>query len=85
MFSRREFARILDVSPKTVTSWSRSSSITCVRTPGGHRRYPLAAVIAFLEDMGFDEQTALDMVRRRQVKPSSLSTRQSWNTTPATE
>jgi hypothetical protein len=32
-------------------------------TPGGHRRYPLAVVLAFLREMGFDEQGAEAAVR----------------------
>jgi hypothetical protein len=27
-------------------------------TPGGHRRFPLAAVLVFLHEMGFDDQAA---------------------------
>ena len=27
------------VDPKTVTRWAKAGRLTCIRTPGGHRRY----------------------------------------------
>ncbi len=54
---------MLHVSPKTISRWSRDGKLPAVVTPGGHRRYPLAVVLAFLGEMGFDEQAAKDAVR----------------------
>lgn len=28
--------------PKTLANWSDEGKIKCIRSPGGHRRYPVA-------------------------------------------
>jgi excisionase family DNA binding protein len=48
MMKPGEVARLWDVDPKTVTRWAAEGRIPCVRTPGGHRRYPVAAILAML-------------------------------------
>lgn len=35
-----EVAERFRVDPKTVARWAKSGLLPCVRTPGGHRRYP---------------------------------------------
>lgn len=35
-----EVAALFQVSERTVADWARRGRISCVRTPGGHRRYP---------------------------------------------
>jgi hypothetical protein len=37
--------------------------LVAVVTPGGHRRFPVAVVLAFLREMGFDDQAAAKAVR----------------------
>jgi excisionase family DNA binding protein len=44
-----EVARILRVDPKTVTRWAGKNKLRSVRTPGGHRRFYAADVLAILE------------------------------------
>lgn len=39
-----EVADRFHVDPKTVTRWANLGFIPCIRTPGGHRRYPRAKV-----------------------------------------
>ena len=39
-----EAARILRVSPKTVSRWAKEGKIPHVMTLGGHRRFPSAAI-----------------------------------------
>jgi excisionase family DNA binding protein len=39
-----EVAALFQVSPKTVTRWARAGKLQCVRTMGGHRRFPVEAV-----------------------------------------
>jgi excisionase family DNA binding protein len=63
MLTPAELARIMRVDPKTVTRWCRDGRLAAVRTPGGHRRFPVAVVLAFLRGMGFEDQAAIDAVR----------------------
>jgi excisionase family DNA binding protein len=39
-----EVAAILHVSPKTVSRWAKEGKLPFLRTLGGHRRYPAAAI-----------------------------------------
>src|SRR5215218_1677078 len=39
-----EVADILHVSPKTVSRWAKEGKLPFLRTLGGHRRYPEAAI-----------------------------------------
>ena len=41
-----EAARILRVSPKTVSRWAKQGKLPHVVTLGGHRRFPQAAIEA---------------------------------------
>ena len=40
----REVAAIFEVTPDTVSRWARSGKLECIRTMGGHRRFPIEAV-----------------------------------------
>jgi excisionase family DNA binding protein len=64
MLTPGELARLLHVNAKSVSRWCRMGRLHAVITPGGHRRIPLAAVLDLLRGMGFDDQAALDAVRR---------------------
>jgi excisionase family DNA binding protein len=39
-----EVAAMFRVTPKTVTRWAEAGKLPVVRTLGGHRRFPAAAV-----------------------------------------
>jgi len=39
-----EVADLFRVDPKTVTRWAKEGRLPCIRTLGGHRRYPEAKV-----------------------------------------
>jgi excisionase family DNA binding protein len=39
-----EVAGRFRVDPKTVTRWAKAGLLPCIKTPGGHRRYPAAVV-----------------------------------------
>lgn len=44
-----EVAKLFRVDPKTVTRWAQAGRLRSVRTLGGHRRYPAAAVYKALQ------------------------------------
>jgi excisionase family DNA binding protein len=39
-----EVADLLSVSPKTVARWAKEGKLPFLKTLGGHRRYPAAAI-----------------------------------------
>jgi excisionase family DNA binding protein len=39
-----EVARVLGVSPRAVRAWADAGRITCYRTFGGHRLFPVSEV-----------------------------------------
>lgn len=41
-----ELARILHVSPKTISRWASEGRIPCIVTLGGHRRFRLTDAMA---------------------------------------
>jgi excisionase family DNA binding protein len=45
-----DVARIFAVSPKTITRWAREGKLPCMRTLGGHRRYPEQIMKALAEN-----------------------------------
>jgi len=44
-----EVAKLFKVDPKTVTRWALAGRLSCIRTPGGHRRFLEREVRALLE------------------------------------
>jgi excisionase family DNA binding protein len=46
-----EVADILHVSPKTVSRWAKDGKLPFLRTLGGHRRYPAAAIRQLAEEL----------------------------------
>jgi excisionase family DNA binding protein len=46
-----EVAELLQVSPKTVARWAKMGKLPCVRTLGGHRRYPEDAIVALRDTL----------------------------------
>jgi excisionase family DNA binding protein len=49
-----EVAVLFQVSERAVTDWAARGRLPSVRTPGGHRRYPSAAVRELLHEVGLD-------------------------------
>jgi excisionase family DNA binding protein len=45
-----QVANLLHVSPKTVSRWALEGKLPCLRTLGGHRRYPEAEIRQLLAD-----------------------------------
>ena len=50
--SAGQVAAVFSVDPKTVTRWSQTGRLPCLRTPGGHRRYREDDVVALLAAAG---------------------------------
>ena len=48
MLTASEVAQLFRVSAKTVGRWCRSGALPLYRTVGGHQRYRLSDVLAFL-------------------------------------
>jgi excisionase family DNA binding protein len=46
-----EAAKILRVSPKTVTRWAKEGKLPHVVTLGGHRRFPASAIRRLAGDL----------------------------------
>lgn len=45
-----DVAAMFSVNPKTVARWSTAGILQSIRTPGGHRRYREADVVALLNN-----------------------------------
>jgi excisionase family DNA binding protein len=46
-----QVARLLHVSPKTVSRWAKEGRLPYRKTLGGHRRYPEAEIRALVESL----------------------------------
>jgi excisionase family DNA binding protein len=55
-----QVARLLHVSPKTVTRWAQEGRIPCLVTLGGHRRFRRADVDRAVGQMAGGEQPVPD-------------------------
>ena len=53
-----EAARMLHVSPKTVSRWAKDGRLPHVVTLGGHRRFPVSAVAQLARDLSVHSATA---------------------------
>jgi excisionase family DNA binding protein len=66
IISTRAVAEVLGVSEATVKRWSDAGTLRCFRTPGGHRKFRLRDVKAFL----LDHEDAI-RVESRAPKPAA--------------
>lgn len=53
MLTRSDVARILGVSPTTVTRWAREGRLPCQLTLGGHHRYSSSVIEEIRAKMSF--------------------------------
>lgn len=53
-YTTRELAQIWNVSESTVKRWADSATLSCTRTPGGHRRFTLEDIHEFQKSRGFE-------------------------------
>ena len=63
MLTPSEVGGLVRVDATTVSRWCQTGALLAVRTPGGHRRIPVAAVLALLATMGMSEAEAATAVR----------------------
>ncbi len=49
-YSTAELAEMFDVNESTVKRWSDQGHIDCVKTKGGHRRFPIRSVLKFVHE-----------------------------------
>ena len=57
LLTRAEVARMLSVSPTTVTRWAREHRLPCRTTLGGHRRYSSVVIREIQVQMSSDFPT----------------------------
>ena len=50
LMTTAEVAATFRVDPQTVTRWTRQGRLTCIRTPGGRRRYRESEVRRLLRE-----------------------------------
>lgn len=54
VYSTRELADLCSVNESTIKRWADSGRLTCIKTPGGHRKFKMQDVVIFLQQHGFD-------------------------------
>jgi excisionase family DNA binding protein len=71
-FSIGEAARVLGVSIRTVRRWEADGRLTAVRTDGGHRRFPVDAVMALRDTREQEDGGGVPNLRRAGLPTKSL-------------
>jgi len=61
-----DVAKVLGVSLRTVQLWSASGTLTCVVTPGGHRRIRLSEVRRLQHEMAYAPPATLAVGKEAQ-------------------
>src|SRR3954451_1598949 len=56
VLSTRQVAQLLGVGEATIKRWADAGEIECFRTPGGHRKFRLRDVTAFVQGRKFEVQ-----------------------------
>jgi excisionase family DNA binding protein len=54
VYSTREMAQMCGVNESTIKRWADSGKLRCMKTPGGHRKFRIKDVLAFLSEYGFE-------------------------------
>lgn len=70
LFSTRELARICGVSESTIKRWADEGLLACIKTPGGHRKFTLDALVAFAQDHQFALESMGSLSDRERVTVS---------------
>jgi MerR family transcriptional regulator, light-induced transcriptional regulator len=77
ILSTRSVAEVLGVSEATVKRWADAGTLRCFKTPGGHRKFRLRDVKAFLADQqdGPIEEPAPSPPSSSELSPEQLEAR----------
>lgn len=59
VLSTADVARLFHVTETTVKRWADEGTLTCQKTPGGHRKFDMRSVIEFAEKNNFEPFGAL--------------------------
>jgi excisionase family DNA binding protein len=70
----REVAEIFGVRTTTIARWAREGRLTPLLTPGGHRRYPRAAILRLLA-----EETEPDAEEKRIAEDAARLYDEGWS------
>jgi excisionase family DNA binding protein len=54
LLSTKEVAGMLNVNESSVKRWTDKGSLRCLKTPGGHRKYKMKDVVAFMDAFSYD-------------------------------
>jgi len=66
MYAIGTAAVLLGVSIKTMRRWDAQKKISCVRTPGGHRRFPVQEITRLMITGSKIKQTILEDTKKDQ-------------------
>jgi putative resolvase len=67
MYAIGTAASLLGVCIKTLRRWDEHKKISCVKTPGGHRRFPIQEISRFLKNSSLKEDKKSIEVQEKQV------------------
>ncbi|MBP9212565.1 MAG: cobalamin-dependent protein [Bacteroidetes bacterium] len=73
LLSTASVASMLKVNESTVKRWTEKGSLRCIKTPGGHRKYKMKDVVAFMDQFAYDV-TDLLVPAKDQLKSVNVST-----------
>lgn len=59
---------MLKVNESTVKRWTDKGSLRCIKTPGGHRKYKMKDVVAFMDTFAYDVTDLLVPSDKQQSK-----------------
>lgn len=73
LLSTTAVAAMLKVNESTVKRWTDKGSLKCIKTPGGHRKYKMKDVVAFMDTFSYDV-TDLMVPAERAARSVNVST-----------
>jgi excisionase family DNA binding protein len=62
-YSSKDLARIFSVNESTIKRWADSGKLSCFRTVGNHRRFPLDMVMEFVSRYNLQRSLPLNALK----------------------